>query len=194
MARNAASTKAIDKKAKASKENKSSYPTYFQMIKEALLAIHEKGGSSTHAITKYIEEQYKADLPENFRKILSVQLKNSVVKGNLVKVKASYKLSDASKKESSTKIAAEKKVKSTTKVSAVPKEKVVKEAKKNGVKSTPVKAMKTEFKDVNYAFSNSYNIMLNFIQKPANYGFVEVKAACCGLGNLNADVPCIPIS
>ncbi|KAF9598658.1 hypothetical protein IFM89_029908, partial [Coptis chinensis] len=25
-------------------------------------------------------------------------------------------------------------------------------------------------------------------------GFVEVKAACCGLGNLNADVPCIPIS
>ncbi|KAF9611678.1 hypothetical protein IFM89_034861 [Coptis chinensis] len=62
-----------------------------------------------------------------------------------------------------------------------------------GAKSM-LQAMKTEFKDVNYAFSDSYNIVLNFIQKPANYGFVEVKAACCGLGNLNADVPCIPIS
>lgn len=25
-------------------------------------------------------------------------------------------------------------------------------------------------------------------------GFAEVKAACCGLGKLNAEIPCIPIS
>ncbi|KAF9589525.1 hypothetical protein IFM89_025243 [Coptis chinensis] len=62
-----------------------------------------------------------------------------------------------------------------------------------GAKSL-LQAMKTEFKDINYAFFDSYNVLLNFIQKPANYGFIEVKAACCGLGNLNAVVPCIPIS
>ncbi|KAF9589663.1 hypothetical protein IFM89_026820 [Coptis chinensis] len=62
-----------------------------------------------------------------------------------------------------------------------------------GAKSM-LQAMKTEFKDINYAFSDSYNVLLNLIQNPANYGFTEVKAACCGLGNLNAEVPCIPIS
>lgn len=25
-------------------------------------------------------------------------------------------------------------------------------------------------------------------------GFTDIKEACCGLGNLNADVPCIPTS
>lgn len=25
-------------------------------------------------------------------------------------------------------------------------------------------------------------------------GFTEIKSACCGLGNLNADVPCLPIA
>jgi phospholipase/lecithinase/hemolysin len=27
-----------------------------------------------------------------------------------------------------------------------------------------------------------------------NSGFTEVKAACCGLGNLKAKVPCLPIA
>ncbi|KAF5195578.1 GDSL esterase/lipase [Thalictrum thalictroides] len=54
--------------------------------------------------------------------------------------------------------------------------------------------MKTELKDINYVLFDTYNILLNFIQKPADYGFTEVKAACCGLGNLNANVPCLPIA
>ncbi|KAK9065020.1 hypothetical protein SSX86_016403 [Deinandra increscens subsp. villosa] len=94
-----------EKKAKVLKEKKqktsktASHPTYFQMIKEALLVLKEKGGSSPHAIAKFMEEKHKAVLPENFRKMLAVQLKNSALKGKLTKVKASYKLSDSGKKE-----------------------------------------------------------------------------------------------
>lgn len=84
------------------------------MIKEALLALNEKGGSSPHAIAKYMEDKHKAVLPPNFRKILGLQLKNSAARGKLTKVKASYKLSEAGKKESVTaKPAAAKKPKQT---------------------------------------------------------------------------------
>ena len=67
------------------------------MIKEALLALDEKSGSSPYAIAKHMEEKHKAVLPANFKKILSLQLKNSVAKGNLIKIKASYKLSGVGK-------------------------------------------------------------------------------------------------
>jgi histone H1/5 len=71
-----------------------------QMIKDALLSLNEKTGSSPYAIAKYMEEKMKAVLPANFRKILGLQLKNSVAKGKLIKIRASYKLSEAGKKES----------------------------------------------------------------------------------------------
>ncbi|CAI9276470.1 unnamed protein product [Lactuca saligna] len=95
----------VVKKAKTPKEKKAkttktaSHPPYFQMIKEALLALKEKGGSSPHAIAKYMEDKHKAVLPENFKKMLALQLKNSASKGKLTKVKASYKLSESGKKE-----------------------------------------------------------------------------------------------
>ncbi|XP_073065484.1 histone H1 [Primulina eburnea] len=85
-----------EKKPKAAKT--SSHPPYFEMIKEALLALNEKGGSSPYAIAKYMEEKHKSVLPANFRKILGLQLKNSTLKGKLIKIKASFKLSDAGKK------------------------------------------------------------------------------------------------
>ncbi|XP_074361250.1 uncharacterized protein LOC141701508 [Apium graveolens] len=68
------------------------------MIKDALLALNEKGGSSSYAIGKYIEEKQKSLLPANFPKLLGQQLKNSSAKGKLIKVKASYKLADTVKK------------------------------------------------------------------------------------------------
>lgn len=58
------------------------------MIKDALSALKEKGGSSPYVIGKYIEEKQKSALPANFRKILGQQLKNSAAKGKLIKVKA----------------------------------------------------------------------------------------------------------
>lgn len=69
------------------------------MIKEALLALNEKSGSSPYAIAKHMEEKHKAVLPANFRKILGLQIKNSASKGKLIKIKASYKLSESGKKE-----------------------------------------------------------------------------------------------
>jgi histone H1/5 len=70
------------------------------MIKEAIAALKDRTGSSSVAIAKYIEEKHGKSLPANFKKMLSVQLRGSAAKGKLVKVKASYKLSDAVKKDS----------------------------------------------------------------------------------------------
>ncbi|GAV74360.1 Linker_histone domain-containing protein [Cephalotus follicularis] len=90
---------------KAPKEKKlknpktATHPPYFQMIKEALLAINEKNGSSPYAIAKYMEENHKAILPVNFKKMLGLQLKNSAARGKLIKIKASYKLSEVTKKD-----------------------------------------------------------------------------------------------
>lgn len=69
------------------------------MIKEALLALNEKTGSSPYAIAKFMQEKHKGVLPANYKKMLATQLKNFAAKGKLVKVKASFKLSDAGKKE-----------------------------------------------------------------------------------------------
>ncbi|KAK3011619.1 hypothetical protein RJ639_011687 [Escallonia herrerae] len=87
-----------EKKPKTAKV--ASHPPYFQMIKEALLALNESGGSSPYAIAKYMEEKHNKELPANFRKILGLQLKNSATRGKLIKIKASYKLSEAGKKDS----------------------------------------------------------------------------------------------
>ncbi|CAI0392899.1 unnamed protein product [Linum tenue] len=92
---------AVPKEKKNPKQPKSaSHPPYFQqMIKDALLALNEKSGSSPYAIAKFMEEKHKAVLPANFRKTLAMQLKNSAAKGKLVKIRASYKLSESGKEE-----------------------------------------------------------------------------------------------
>ncbi|GKD27293.1 histone H1 [Tanacetum coccineum] len=141
-----------EKKAKTAAATKTaSHPPYFQMIKEAILALGEKGGSSPHAISKYMEEKHKSVLPENFRKKLALQLKNSAAKGKLTKVKASYKLSDSAKKD---KPAEKKKAKkpaarASAAVAAVKKgvkKAVVKKSVAKKVKKTPVKAKKAPVK------------------------------------------------
>jgi len=157
-----------EKRTKASKEKKPktaktvSHPPYFQMIKEALLSLNERSGSSPYAIAKYMEEKHKAVLPANFRKILGLQLKNSASKGKLIKVKASYKLSESGKKDKVTTIKATKSddlkkpkeakaksaIKGAEKVKASKKSEAVKKAvkpvkkivkKKKTKKATPVK-------------------------------------------------------
>ncbi|XP_059642870.1 histone H1 [Cornus florida] len=135
-----------EKKRRAPKEKKpkiaktASHPPYFQMIKEALLALNEKGGSSPYAIAKYMEEKHKAVLPANFRKILGLQLKNSAARGKLIKIRASYKLSESGKKEKITAKPVSKKTKSINQTS----DKAKKPAKKvapprKSKRSTPAK-------------------------------------------------------
>ena len=72
------------------------HPKYEDMVKSAILALKEKTGSSVAAIAKFLAANYK--LPDNFKKILSTQLKNLVKSEKLVKIKASYKLGEALKK------------------------------------------------------------------------------------------------
>lgn len=38
------------------------------------------------------------------------------------------------------------------------------------------------------------NFLLQYNDARMILGFTEIKKACCGLGKLNADVPCIPLS
>ncbi|KAJ3706919.1 hypothetical protein LUZ61_010624 [Rhynchospora tenuis] len=87
-----------EKKAKAPKAaSPASHPPYFEMIKDAIVALHERTGSSSYAIAKHMEDKYKGHLPANFKKILANKLKGFAAKGKLVKVKASFKLSEAGK-------------------------------------------------------------------------------------------------
>ncbi|KAJ6313285.1 hypothetical protein OIU77_014734 [Salix suchowensis] len=125
------------------------YPTYQEMIKEALVALKERTGSSQIAIAKFIEEKQKSNLPANFKKLLLVQLKKLVANGKLVKVKNSFKLPP---KSTATDAAAIKKAapakpkpKAETKPKSTPvKRKVVakpKAAKTDVVKSPAKKAV-----------------------------------------------------
>ncbi|KAL5168635.1 Histone H1 [Glycine soja] len=138
---------AKEKKPKAPKEKKpkqaktASHPPYLQMIKDALIALNEKGGSSPYAIAKYMEEKHKAVLPANFKKILGLQLKNQAARGKLVKIKASYKLAEAAKKvkestATATKESRPKRNKIATAVAPKKTEAVKKPAKKVGPKKT----------------------------------------------------------
>ncbi|KAL9253604.1 Histone H1-like protein, partial [Drosera capensis] len=89
-------------KKKRTQHKPASHPPYFQMIKEALTTLNEKTGSSAYAIAKYVEENHKSELSSNFKKILGLQLKNSALRGKLIKIKASYKLSEAGEKQRRT--------------------------------------------------------------------------------------------
>ncbi|KAG0481834.1 hypothetical protein HPP92_009918 [Vanilla planifolia] len=64
----------------------------------------------------------------------------------------------------------------------------------NQAAASLLREMKTQLGDMNYSFFNTYLAFLEFILRPEKYGFTEVKAACCGLGDLNAKMACTPFS
>ncbi|KAF9615643.1 hypothetical protein IFM89_025452 [Coptis chinensis] len=108
------------------------------MIKEALMALKERTGSSPYAIAKYVEENHKDILSENFKKILTTQLKNNIAKGKLIKIKASYKLSEqegkkekASKSEKKADPAKKKALKTDKKTEPAKENKISKPARRN---------------------------------------------------------------
>ncbi|KAL7142087.1 hypothetical protein ABFS83_08G099400 [Erythranthe nasuta] len=135
---------AKEEKSKKTTTKTASHPPYFEMIKEALLALKEKSGSSPYAIAKYMEDKHKGVLPANFRKILGLQLKNSAAKGKLNKIKASYKLSETGKKDKAAPLVTKKPRSAPAAAAAAGtkrKAEVVKKAspKKTVKKATPVK-------------------------------------------------------
>jgi len=93
--------------AAAKKKSVSTHPTYEEMIKDAIVSLKERTGSSQYAIQKFIEEKHKV-LSPSFRKLLLLNLKRLVASEKLVKVKASFKIPSA-KPSSSPKAVTEKK-------------------------------------------------------------------------------------
>ncbi|XP_068339608.1 GDSL esterase/lipase At5g55050-like [Pyrus communis] len=47
---------------------------------------------------------------------------------------------------------------------------------------------------ISYTLLNTYTVLTNIVQNAASYGFTEAKAACCGIGKLNAQGPCLPVA
>ncbi|CAI9088357.1 OLC1v1022666C2 [Oldenlandia corymbosa var. corymbosa] len=54
--------------------------------------------------------------------------------------------------------------------------------------------LQSNFNDINYTYFDTYPVLYDIIQNPTKYGFKEAKAACCGLGKLNAGVFCTPLA
>lgn len=70
-------------------------PGYYDLIKEAVLALKERSGSSRHAIDKFVA----AKKGSNYSKSrLNIALKRGVESGKLVPVKGSFKLAADEKK------------------------------------------------------------------------------------------------
>lgn len=85
----AASTDGAAKK----KTSPPAHPPYATMVKAAIASLKERTGSSSIAIWKYIEGNYQGVSKTH----MASQLKKMVEKGKLVKVKASFKLSESFK-------------------------------------------------------------------------------------------------
>ncbi|KAK2639736.1 hypothetical protein Ddye_027531 [Dipteronia dyeriana] len=63
----------------------------------------------------------------------------------------------------------------------------------DGLKSM-LQELQSELNGLSYSYFDNYSVLHNIIKNPAAYGFTEVKDACCGLGKLKAQIPCVPIS
>jgi len=84
--------KKVKKPKKAAGERKKkSHPPYKRMIFRAIKDLDEKGGSSPYAIAKYIKAKYS--VPETYKRYLKHALRRELENKNLIKFKASYKLS-----------------------------------------------------------------------------------------------------
>eukprot|EP01025_Chloroclados_australasicus_P050415 TRINITY_DN578_c0_g1_i2.p3 TRINITY_DN578_c0_g1~~TRINITY_DN578_c0_g1_i2.p3 ORF type:complete len:189 (+),score=22.69 TRINITY_DN578_c0_g1_i2:86-568(+) len=126
---------AVSKKSTAPAHN---HPKYEAMIKEAIVSLKERTGSSSQAIAKYLSSKKEWDLPPNFSKHLSQQLKRLVADGKLKKVKASYKLDVEAKKVPVKKTVVKKK----TAVVKAKKEKSAKAPAAKAVKKVVAKTAK----------------------------------------------------
>ncbi|RWR80945.1 histone H1.2-like protein [Cinnamomum micranthum f. kanehirae] len=142
--------------AKATKESNStnpkpssSHPPYSQMICDAIVALKERTGSSQYAISKFIEEKHKANLPPNFKKTLLSQLKRLVAAEKLVKIKNSFKISTSSSAPAAVKPKPKPKATAATKLkpaaAAKPKKAALAKPKPKP-KQRPVKAAKSATK------------------------------------------------
>ena len=134
-----------EKKTKTTKTAKpkapKNYPSYEEMIANAVVALGQRGGSSRQAIAKYILANY--DIPEDRLKIhLKLAFRRLVEAEKLVQVKGSFKVSEPLKKETKKAIAAKNKAEGKTTVKKTTKAKETKP--KSSPKKTTTKAKETK--------------------------------------------------
>ncbi|KAK7333483.1 hypothetical protein VNO80_30257 [Phaseolus coccineus] len=67
-------------------------------------------------------------------------------------------------------------------------------AKYNEALQSMLKQWQLEKKDMSYSYFDTYAANQDLVHNSTSYGFSNVKDACCGLGELNAQIPCLPIS
>ena len=126
------------KKKPAAPKKPADHPPYLDMIKAAIAALKERGGSSRQAIEKYIKANYKVGEVGSH---LKTALKRNSLNGNLVHTKGvgasgSFKLGEKAQKKPKKKPAAKKKL------AAKPKKPATKKAAKKPKKSPVKKAAK----------------------------------------------------
>ncbi|KAJ7560522.1 hypothetical protein O6H91_04G133600 [Diphasiastrum complanatum] len=57
-----------------------------------------------------------------------------------------------------------------------------------------VARLNQELPDAIFVYSNAYDSVMALINNPAQYGFKVANAGCCGVGRLNGQLGCIPLS
>ncbi|KAK2155294.1 hypothetical protein LSH36_243g01048 [Paralvinella palmiformis] len=144
------STTKTTKKAPAKPKEPAAHPKYSEMIKEAVGALKERGGSSRQAILKYIMSHYDVGKEEKVvNQHLKMSLRASVKKGSLKQSKGtgasgSFRLGDNVKKSAAKPKKAKKTKSAAAKKAKKPKAVGEKKAKQTkGVKS-PKKAKSGE--------------------------------------------------
>lgn len=67
-------------------------------------------------------------------------------------------------------------------------------ARYNAAAASLLRGMAERRAGLRYAVFDSSAALLRYIERPAEYGFAEARAACCGLGDMNAKIGCTPVS
>lgn len=89
----AASTPVSEKENGKTQSTPSLNKTYAQLIHEAIVALKDRTGSSTVALTKWIQAEYPETVGPYFKTRFSQALKTGVKNGRFTKVRNSYKIS-----------------------------------------------------------------------------------------------------
>jgi len=147
-----AATPVVTKKAKkagtAKAKKPADHPKYSQMIKEALGALKERGGSSRQAILKYIVKHYHLGQEEKtINAHLKLALRAGVKNGNLNQSKGtgasgSFRLGEKKTAEKKPKAAKAKKAPGAAKPKKAPGSPKKPKAKKAKAAASPKKAAK----------------------------------------------------
>lgn len=142
----AATSKTTATKGAKSAKAPASHPAYKDMIKEAIVQLKERNGSSRQAIKKYIQANYNISAP-NFESLFNTALRRGVQNEEFVQPKGPSGTVKINKKPSASKKAVKEetdKPKVEKKAAATTKKATTTTTKKTATKKAPAKATATK--------------------------------------------------